>query len=401
MTALLLSILASPGTLWLEALSEAHWAEEYTFVFLAEQSSTAYSGVLPEPVLQGSLAGAPVETRNGPVLGSFGITQRVPWPGLLSASRHRANAQTTLAEEQKTVMELRMRTAIATAWAEAYRREQRERIFSERAQYLSSLLTSAAGSSAALTLEPSALADLRIRTELARQKPVSERNSLAASLGQLEALAGSGTDEVFEIPPLEWFSGRVAAVEVSSPALRIAELSVASSEASLDVVKAGNMPAFVLGASYSPVGMPRIAAGAVSPGADSWMVSLGVTIPLGYSGAGAKIDQAEFLLASANARMLQMEEEVSAKLASEKALLVNLVDEISLLMELLPVSVSAVQSAASGWAAGRGSYGTLISTLQSNLDIQMEIAEKEALLVGAAARWLELAGAATQEGEFL
>jgi len=88
-------------------------------------------------------------------------------------------------------------------------------------------------------------------------------------------------------------------------------------------------------------------------------------------------------------------------LLSEASTVDNNTDELILLLELLPVSESTMVSASRAWLSGRGTYGTLISTIQSNLEMQMTIVEKEALLISSTAAWLELAGAVTDEGEFL
>ena len=86
MILLLLLIGTGPGAMWLDALSEAPWADEYALGLSGSQTAIAYAGALPNPVLQFSIAGSPVETRNGPVLGSIAFQQKIPWPGLLSAS---------------------------------------------------------------------------------------------------------------------------------------------------------------------------------------------------------------------------------------------------------------------------------------------------------------------------
>ncbi len=401
MILLLLLIGTGPGAMWLDALSEAPWADEYALGLSGSQIAVSYAGVPPNPVLQFSIAGSPVETRNGPVLGSIAFQQKIPWPGLLSASSDLAETSFFVAEANTEMQELHMRTKIAEAWADVYSTGERQRISQETAVFMSSLLASAAGVSSALAMEQSALADLRVRTALAEQKPLLDENLFQASLGELEALTGVTVSRMSTVPSPEWFSGRIANADINSPVLAIALASVVSSEAGLSRAKALRMPDFIAGVSYSPIGYPEIEGGAVSPGRDSWMVSAGVTLPLGYSGDGARVEEAEFVLAGARAHLLQVQREIHAELAFRQVRVENTVEELVLLSELLPLSESAVLSSSQAWVSGRGSYGTLISALQNNLMIQMTIVEKEALLVSATAGWLELAGAATDEGEFL
>lgn len=401
MILLLFLISAGPGSMWLDALSEAPWADEYALGLSASQASVSYTGMLPNPVLQFSLAGSQLETRNGPVLGSIGFQQKIPWPGLLSASRDVAEASFSVAEANREMQELHMRTLIAQAWADVYRTGERQRISQETAVLMGSLLASATGASSSLAMEQSALADLRVRTAIAEQKPLLEENLFQVSLGELEALTGITVPRMYTVPSPEWFTDRIASADVNSPLLAAAFASVVSSEAGLSRAKALRMPDFVAGVSYSPIGNPEIEGGAVSPGRDSWMVSAGITLPLGYSGDGARIQEAEYALAGARAHLLQKQGEIQAALTSRRIQAENIVEELILLSEVLPLSESAVLSASQSWVSGRGSYGTLISALQNNLAIQMTIVEKEALLVSTTAGWLELAGAVTDEGEFL
>ncbi len=401
MILLLLLMGTGPGSMWLDALSEASWADEYALGLSGSQAAASYAGLLPNPVFQFSIAGSQLETRNGPVLGSIGFQQKIPWPGLLSASRDVAETYISVAEAKREMQDLHMRTLIAQAWAEVYRTGERQRIYQETAVLMGSLLASATGVSSSLLMEQSALADLRVRTAMAEQKPLLEENLFQASLGELEALTGITVPRMYTVPSPEWFSGRIANADVNSPLLAIALASVVSSEAGLSREKALSMPDFLVGVSYSPIGYPEIEGGAVSPGRDSWMVSAGITLPIGYSGDGARIQEAEYALAGARAHLLQKQGEIQAALTSRRIQAENTVEELILLSEMLPLSESAVLSASQSWVSGRGSYGTLISALQNNLAIQMTIVEKEALLVSTTAGWLELAGAVTDEGEFL
>jgi hypothetical protein len=392
---------SGPGIVWLEALSESQWALEYDLAVSAKEASVYYSGLLPDPLLRVSVAGSPVETRNGPAYGAVGLQQKIPWPGLLHSFRNRAEAALSVTEANREILRMQKRTQIAILWAEVYRRAQRRRIARGNAVYMSSLLESASGSSPTLLLEQSTLADFRIRTALAEQQPTLEEQSFNASLKKLEAYSGISISGISSIPSPDWFRNRVANAEVNPPVLATAVAAVRAAEADLSAITALRMPGFEIGGSYSPVGLPEVEGGAVSPGRDSWMISVGISLPLGYSGYDARRQEAEFALEESRTHLQQLRGEVSAELSLRKVTVENNADELTLLQELLPVSESAVISASRSWLSGRGTYGTLISLIQSKLEIQMTIVEKEALLIGSTAAWLELAGAETGEGEFL
>ncbi len=397
---ILISVL-SPGVLWLDALSSSHWSEEYDLGLSANSAAVSHSGNLPDPVFQFSIAGAPIETRNGAVLGSFGFQQKVPWPGFLSSSRNFSERSLDLAQVRIDLQEFKKRTEITNMWVEVYRTSQRKIILEETSVLLNSLILSATGASSALFTDQSALADLRVRVTLAELKPVLEERLQTASLVRLEALIGGEIAGISVIPTVDWFSERIETAVVNPPSVIVANAAVAAAEANLMSVKSNRMPDFFIGGSYSVIGSPEISAGAVSPGDDSWMISAGLTLPLGYSGDKALVEEAEFILAQSRAHLLQVQDEVNAELLTYRIIIENSVEELVLLEEMLPLSDAAVLSASRIWVTGRGSYSSLISALQNNLTINMTIIEKEAQLINTTARWLELAGAVTNEGEFL
>ena len=398
---ILILIGLSPGDMWFEACESTEWANEYNYQLQAQYLEISYSGLLPDPIMQFSFAGAPVETRNGPITHSLGIQQKIPWPGLLTASQNEAEAGYLLVEELNNSLLLSKRTEIAVAWAEVYRHQQRIRILEKRALFLSSMLTSVSAYSTLPLIEQSALVDLRIKSALANQQPFSEERLLEVSLLELAAQTGRSSNYLLSIPEIEWFIEAALSKSINSPELQVAFASLQGTKAELARVNASTFPNFLLGVSYSFVDEPDMLTAAIEPGKDSWMVSLGMNLPIGYSGNNYKIQKAEFQVMQAEAHYIQLELEVEAELLRQETLTINTYDELQILNRMLPLSESAMQAASASWVAGIGSYSTLTTVLQNNLDLELEIVEKEALLVGSTAKWLELAGAVTNEGDFL
>ncbi len=391
----------SPGDMWLQACESTEWANEYNYRVQAQYSEISYSGLLPDPVLLFSFSGAPIETRNGPVTSSLGIQQKIPWPGFLTSSQNEAEAAYLLVEEITNSLLLSKRTEIALAWVDAYRHQQRIRILEKRASFLSSMLTSVSAYSTHLRIEQSALIDLMIKSELANQQSVSEERLLEVATLELTTQTGIPMNCELSIPESEWFIETALNKSVNSPELQLAFASLQRTKAELARVNASTFPDFLLGVSYSFIDEPEMLTGAIEPGKDSWMVSLGMNLPIGYSGDNYRIQKAKFQVMQAEAHYIQLELEVEAELLHQEALLLNTSDELQILNRMLPLSESSLLAASTSWVAGRGSYSTLTTVLQNNLDLELEIVEKEALLVGSTAKWLELAGAVTNEGDFL
>ncbi len=398
---ILILIGLSPGDMWFEACKSTEWANEYNYQLQAKNSESAYSGLLPDPILQFSFAGAPIETRNGPVTSSLRIQQKIPWPGFLTSSQNEAETAYLLVEETTNSLLLSKRTEIAVAWAEVYRHQQRIRILEQKATFLASLLASMSDYSTLPGIEQSVLFDLRIKSEMANQQPVSEGRLLEVSALELAAQTGIPINCKLSIPEYEWFIEIALGNSVNSPELQLAFASLQKSEAELARINSSIFPDFLLGVSYSFINEPEMLTGAIEPGKDSWMVSLGMNLPIGYSGNNYRTQQAKFKVMQAEAHYIQLELEVEAELLHQETLVVNTYDELQILNRMRPLSESSLQVASASWIAGRGSYSTLTTVLQSNLNLKLEIIEKEALLVSSTAKWLELAGAITIEGEFL
>lgn len=400
---LLFLVALSPGEMWLEASESANWSDEYNYMVMSEHSRLSFSGLLPDPILQFSFAGSPVETRNGPIVRSINFKQQIPWPWLLSSSRNEAEAAYILLEEITNSLILSKRTEIATAWAEVYSRQERIKILEQRATFLTSLLASVSGNSNLLQGEQSVLIDLRIISELANQRPISEQRLFDVSVLALvtQTSIPSDYDFALTIPESEWFTEIALNRTINSPELQVAYASVQRAKAELVRVKAASYPDFTLAASYSFINEPEMLTSASEPGQDSWMLSLGMNLPIGYSGDDYRIQEAEFQVMQTEAHYTQLELEVEAELLQQRVLVINTHDELQIFYQMLPLSESALQAASTSWVAGRGSYSTLTTVLQNHLDIQLAVIEKEALLISSTAKWLELAGAVTNEGEFL
>lgn len=398
---LLVLIALAPGDVWLRSMESSDWFRALEYEDLAGETNVSSAGLVPPPVFFGTFAPSPIETRNGPVNGTAGISQMIPWPGYLGAVRESAVLTDSSSSIQRRIRAFERRTAIAGLWAESYRRAALAEIASEREALLSSLEMSAEASASALLSRSSSLADLRIKSELAALDSDAETALYEAMLNQLEAVAGIPVAELDDPPSADWFERRIFEAETNPPSLNAAELAVEKAEAALQIARADRMPDITAGLSYSFVGEPEVPGGAVEAGKDSWMLSLGLSLPVGYSGFSDRQRSAEYLVLSSASSMEAVQAEVNARLETLEVTIGNLAEEVKLLEEMVPLAETASRSAAAEWISGRGSYSSLLASLQTELDIKKRIIDRNAQLITSTAMWLEIAGAETEEGEFL
>ena len=290
---------------------------------------------------------------------------------------------------------------IAGLWADSYRVAGLARIAGEHKNLLASLQISAGSSVSSLMSRSSSLADLRIKMELAALDFENQTNLVGVSMNRLEAFAGVSVPSLGELPETRWFTSRIDGAETDPPSIASAELRVAAAQAGIRVAAEDRMPDITAGFTYSFVGDPEIEGGAVEPGRDSWMISMGIGLPLGYSGFSERQNAADYRLLSAEAERESVQAETDSRLEILAVTIGNLASEVELLEEMVLLAEAATRSAAAEWISGRGSYSSLVTSLQTELDIKNKIVDRTAQLITSTALWLEIAGAETEEGDFI
>lgn len=398
---------AIPGSLWYAALehSIALRASDLT----VESVSRLYSasGRLPDPILRAAWAPSPLETRNGPVDFTVTIMQRIPWPGILAASRDEMSLMEERASLQHWTASLELRTSIAGTWSEmfvarngiAYMRDELERLGGLMEVADIRYRTGSVGLTSILFLEN--------RTVQIDSKIYGLELTMDALEFEMESLIGTSFgDPVWpdSLPGASYFlEGVDDSVDVlETPSVLQSILQSESRRAEAASSRAAVAPNLEVGATWSGVGEPVVEMGAVEPGRDALMVFAGLSLPLGYSGSRDRSAAAVFSVQASELRLAQDVADVTAR----RQMLVNeLLGRINMrssyLETVLPNLEAVHELAVSDWMTGRADMTTVIDTMGDLEEARFEELRLYAGIVVTYARIIELEGRETERGEFL
>jgi len=399
---------ATPGSLWYAALdsSFALRASDLT----VESISRVYSasGRLPDPFLRAAWAPSPLETRNGPVDFTVTLMQKIPWPGVLAASRDEMSLMEERASLQHWTASLELRTSIAGTWSEmfvalngiAFMRDELTRLGGLMEVADIRYRTGSVGLTSILFLEN--------RTVQIDSKIYALELTLDALEFEMESLLGTPFGDPAwpdSLPDASYFLEGVddSAVDVmETPAVLQSILQSESRMAEEASSRAAVAPNLEVGATWSGVGEPQVEMGAIEPGRDALMVFAGLSLPLGYSGSRDRSAAAAFSVQASEFRLAQDVADVTARRQTLVNELLGRIDMRSSYLETVLPNLEAIHElAVSDWMTGRADMTSVIDTLGDLEEARFEELRLYAGIVVTYARILELEGRETERGEFL
>jgi cobalt-zinc-cadmium efflux system outer membrane protein len=319
------------------------------------------------------------ETRSGPQETGIGFSQRIPFPGKLSLRGDIADEQARAANErlQATVQEIARQ--VRTRYAE---------------HYLAARSLKINASTTELTRQLAAIAGAKYRVGTAAQQDVilaqEELSRLAVervvfegdqetALGNLNTLldraprAPLGSPTELQAQELAiTLNDLVDSAGAARPELKAQDHFVAASRDSLRLAKMGYLPDFSVGGQYIEVG------GGTNPtfpkdGHDIWMARLGFSIPIWVDRVQAEVNEM-------HARVMQ-EESVRRDLTNQ------VYDQVQRAYErvrvaartekiyrttLIPQTQERIGAARAGYQTGVVDFLTLIDSLKSLENVQLE-----------------------------
>jgi cobalt-zinc-cadmium efflux system outer membrane protein len=401
------SLLATPGNLWLAALENSSALSAVS----ASAESADYlfrgSGRLPDPMVRIGYSPAPLETRNGPVDFTATLSQRIPWPGGLSDSREEMSRMSDMASLDETIAALKMRTEITALWSVMHINRGTARLLEEELERLAHLTDLADIRFRSGQTGLSVLLLLENRTAIVRSMLYGAELEFESINAELSSLLG--LDDVLlvwsdSLPGVEYFvEGIDSVLEAEDmPVVRRSRAGVLASGAAADASRASLYPSFEVGATWSVIGEPDVEMGAVDPGRDGLSIFAGMSLPLGYSGAGDRSTSARLSSDAAEYMHLQV-------ISDQKALLQRNVNQVLSMVDMyrsydgtvVPNTQAMYQLAVTDWISGRTGIEDVIVRLGELEEAELEKIRIYSGIVAACARVLEIEGRITEKGEFL
>ncbi|MBD3278008.1 MAG: hypothetical protein GF388_06900 [Candidatus Aegiribacteria sp.] len=398
---------AYPGYLWHEALLLSNELQADSLLVLASAERLSASGRLPDPMLRFGYSPHPLETRNGPVDYTLTISQKIPWPGSMTASRREMEQLHQISEVESEIEALELRTEITALWGRMYLTRQEITLLTDKMQRLAHLteIANVRYRSDQASLETLLL--LENRSVMTESRRMAAELLLQSQRAELSSILGYEDFQLAwpdSVPAEDYFLESAAIVPLmdSMPRIRRSRLISGARYAAADAAAAGAYPSFEVGATWSMVGEPEIEMGAVDPGEDGLMVFAGLNLPLGYSGTGSR-SNAAFLSAGASDYMLQ---QTTADRIAERTALVNrltaLADMLVVYRETVIPNYEAIyELSITRWISSTGDVERVIENLGDLEDARLEETRIYAEIVSVYAELMQLDGRTTEKGEFL
>jgi len=398
---------AVPGSLWRAALenSDALLASDLTVESVSRLHSA--SGRLPDPTLRAAWAPSPLETRNGPVDFTVTLMQKIPWPGVLAASREEMSLMEERASLQHWTASLGLRTYIAVTWSEMLVARNGIVYMVDELERLDGLMEIADVRYRTGSVGLISILFLENRTVLVDSKIYGLELTLDALEFEMESLTGTSFGDTIwpdSFPGASYFlEGVEDSVDIlETPAVLQSILQNESRRAEAASSRAALAPNLEVGATWSGVGEPLVEMGAVEPGRDAFMVFAGLSLPLGYSGSRDRFAASAFSAQASEFRLAQEVADVAARRQMLVSELLGRIDMRSSVLETVLPNLEAIHElAVSDWMTGRTDVTTVIDTLSDLEEARFEELRLYAEIVVTYARILELEGRETERGEFL
>lgn len=347
----------------------------------AEQN-IAVQKALPDPTFSYGYYFESVETRVGPQEQSFGLSQRIPAFGKLSALEAMATEAANAAEQRYQFQRLKLHQSMARAYAELYYLKRNIDITQDRIQLVIDLEEIAR----ARYTSGSAMAPImQAQVELGRleDRINSLQDMLRPSKTRLNALLNRPANAPLSIAAVlpyqhietspEFPAGNLAQ---SSPELMELQANIAQGDSRIQLARRSSWPDITLGVTY--IDTDEAAMAVNDSGKDPVIGTIGITLPIWFGKNRAQIESASY---QRTAAQLALENRMQVLDADIQQTLFNLRDadrKINLYKDsLIPKARQSLEVNRQGYEAGSMEFINLIDA--ERMLLEFELAYERAL----------------------
>lgn len=334
---------------------------------------------MPDPVLSFGYFGEEVQTRVGPQQRRFGLRQKIPWPGTLGLRGVAMFDASQAAFQKYEAARLRLNYDVRRAYYEYYLLGREIQIMRENMELLKYWESVARIKyQAGLSRHPDVIKaqvelgklDDRLATLEDKRGPVVAKLRAALNL-----------PEYLDLPVPEEIAGSYrlldektvrAQVVAGNPNLKSLDHLEERQEAFERLASKASLPNFILGFDYIETGealMPNVA----GSGADPWMVSVGISLPLWFGKNSSRRKEATAGRQSVRYRRLDAENRL---IAAVDRILFEYEDanrKVRLYKNgLIPIGGEQLEAAYAAYQAGQSDFLNLIDAQRQLLSFQLE-----------------------------
>ncbi len=350
---------------------------------------------LPDPVFSYTYFVQSVETRVGPQLHKFGISQAFPWPTKLTDGADAAELAARSAQQRSEAVALAVRRRVAMAFWKLWRIQRTREVELEQRKLVDQFAQIV---KSRVEVDQATLADLS-QISLDESRIVDRlsgldedgRSASAALVAAVGAPDGTRTPIAKTPPPLVLPADdqkSLLTAALSHPRVRALALMAQSRSEQADSADADRYPGFVVGADYivtGPARMPNVP----DSGKDAIAVMLAVKLPIWRGAYGAEQAQAQAESAAFRARESAARNDAAAALEQAESNVRDAARRVKLYRDTLVPQAQVVYRSTSS------SYQTNRSGLANVLIAERDLLELRIKLIGAradhAVAWATLA----------
>ena len=357
------------------------------------------SGILPDPMVEGSFSINAIETRNGPVENQIMLGQKFPMWGKLRKERsiEKINAEISRLNLENTSVKISF--LLRKYFAEYIKQTQSLNILEQYKQELETFQTVAQSQYAngiGLTQHP--IIKLQIEESLVKTKINALESSLAKTLNDLQVLF----DGQFSTSTLNYNSKLnvdsisndywINEAKTSSPKYLQAQARVALASNKYKLSKLKNYPDLIAGMTYSVVG-PTDLGGAVSSGTDAFGVKVGVNIPLWFRKNKARVKSASYTQKQHENLLLDTWNKIESDILSITKELSEVKETYKLYDESIVYETEQMLSSAyAAYETGKISFLDLLDSVRLGVKVKLEFEGIKAMQTTLTAKLYQSAG---------
>lgn len=359
---------------------------------------------LPDPTFTYGYYFESVETRVGPQEQSFGLAQRFPAFGKLSAMEAIASEAANAAEQRYHNQKLTLHHSIAQAYAELYYLERNIAITQDRIQLIRDLEKVATTRyKAGAPLAPT----MQAQVELGRleDRIKSLQDMLQPSKARLNALLNRPSNAPLSIgPTLPYRPIDIAAEQLSeslvhtSPELMELQAHIMQGDSRIKLAKRSRLPDIMLGVTYIDTADASMVVS--DSGKDPVIGTVGITLPIWFGKNRAQIEGAAHQRTAAQLALENRRETLEADIQQTLFQLRDADRKINLYKEsLIPKAVQSLEVNRKGYEAGNMEFINLIDAERMLLEFELAHARARADHLIARANLSKLTGINFLTGE--
>ena len=350
----------------------------------ALDSAAKQARFLPDPsasVGGGNLA----ETAAGNVVATFGVQQKIPFPGKRNAQAAILSHQAEAFRAKARSEELNLAAQVRKAWWTYYQAQRNAQILTENRTLLETLKDSVV---ARIAVNKATQQDfLKLENETTR---ITQR--LATTLGQknsarstLNSLLYRPHNSPLPNPRASSFrSFGSASILISQafqkhPEILASQAAIDASNSQVELAALSNRPDFTAGALWSPVSADGLAPSA--NGEDQFMATIGVSLPIWEGKTKAKRQGAASSLAAAQANLESTRSLIQQQVSASYATFQAERNALSLFSsQLIPDAENSFELSLTSYQTGSGSFLEVIDAWRQLLSYQLQKAENRSRL---------------------